>query len=240
MMQSGIAETGDGHWLPHESGVAALPLHKNEIHLWRAHLDVPLNKLRALEATLSPDECKRANRFRFTEHRARFVAARGILRSILGIHLRCDPGSIAFDYSEYGKPFLTAPIGTGVEFNVSHSSDLAVYAVASGRQVGVDVEFIKPDGSWLRIAEHYFAAGEFERLSKLPKEQMSREFFELWSEKEARLKALGVGLRYPLGDAGDDSRWSLLKLRSMDGYAAALAFAVQETSPVILRHHFAV
>jgi 4'-phosphopantetheinyl transferase len=239
-MQSGIATTSDEQWIPYEGGQDVLPLCKNQIHLWRVSLDIPADKLRTLEATLSPDECKRADRFRFPGHRTRFVAARGILRNVLGIHLGRAPECLGFDYSEYGKPFLAEPAGSGVEFNVSHSSDLAIYAVAAGCPVGVDVEFIKPDGSWLRIAEHYFTGEESARLSQLPKEEMQREFFELWAGKEARLKALGVGLRYPLGDAGDDAQWSLIKLRPKDGYAAALAFAFQETDPLIVKHDFVI
>jgi len=240
MMRGRIIETDDGYWTPDEGRPGVLPLSKNEIHLWRASLDIPADKLRALEATLSSDECKRANRFRFPEHRTRFVAARGILRNILGIHLGCAPECLGFDYSQYGKPFLAEPADTGVEFNVSHSSDLAIYAVAAGCRVGVDVEFIKPDGSWLRISEHYFTAEESARLSQLPKEGMRREFFGLWAEKEARLKALGVGLRYPMGDAGNDAQWSLIKLRPKDGYAAALAFASQETDPLIVKHDYVI
>jgi len=226
--------------MPHDAACGLLPLAGDVIHLWRASLDVPANKLVALEAALSPDECTRADRFRFPEHRTRFVAAQGILREILGIHLAVDPARLKFGYNEHGKPFLAEPANACVEFNLSHSADLAVYAVARDFPVGVDVEFIKPHGSWLRIAEHYFSAEEFSVLSNLPEQEMREEFFDLWAVKEARLKALGVGLRYPLSETGDDSRWSVMKLKPMPGYSAALAFGRRETAPVVARHHFVV
>ena len=107
-------------------------------------------------------------------------------RTGLGLHLGCDPALLKFNYGEHGKPFLAEPAGTGLEFNVSHSADLALYAVALECPVGVDVEFMKPEGSWLRIAGTVFQRREFDRLSSLPEEEMREEFFELWAAKEAR------------------------------------------------------
>ncbi len=231
--------TGDDHWPLHENGREIPALAGNEIHLWRAPLDVGPEKLHGLAQLLQPEECERAARFRFPEHRARFIVARGILRTILGLHLRHPPQSLRFAYGEHGKPALAEPAGTGVEFNLSHSAGLAIYAVAVGRAVGVDVERIKPKGSWLQIAQQYFTGTEAAELAALPEEAMRRRFFEMWSAKEARLKALGVGLRFPLDKAIDATAWPAVKLSLMDGYTAALAFAVQPLEPAIIRHHFA-
>ena len=232
------AQAGGEHWPPHDPGCGIPALVENEIHLWRASLDIDADKIRGLEALLQPDECGRAARFRFPEHRAHFIAARGILRSILGIHLGCLPQDLRFAYGEHGKPNLAEPAGTRIEFNLSHSASLAIYAVTLGRRVGVDVERIKPDGSWLRIAEQYFTAPEAAALAALPEEAMRNQFFEMWAAKEARLKALGVGLRFPLENAEDITSWPVIKLSSMPGYASALAFESQQIEPAIIRHHF--
>jgi len=240
MRPPGNAHAEEELFSPPGSVPRILPLVEDEIHLWRAPLDISEEALCVFEKILSPDESERAGRFRFPEHRKRFIAARGILRNILGIHLDCAPVELDFAYSEYGKPRLAGLEDTQVEFNLSHSADLALYAVTFARPVGVDVEFIKANGSWLRIAEHYFTPVEFSMLSNLPEEEMRREFFALWSEKEARLKALGVGLRYPLGDGGDDSAWSVERLKPMPGYCGALAFASRDTDPLIIRHHFEI
>ncbi len=238
MMPRGNTQPPAEHWPPHDSGHCIPGLAENEIHLWRAPLDIDQDKLRRLERLLQPDEGERAARFRFPEHRARFIAARGILRSILGVHLGCAPQDLRFAYGEHGKPNLAEPAGTRIEFNLSHSASLAVYAVTAGRRVGVDVERIKPDGSWLRIAEQYFTAAEAAALAALPEEAMRDRFFEMWAAKEARLKALGVGLRFPLENAGDITTWPVIKLNLMPGYAAALAFESQPGEPEIIRHHF--
>ncbi len=212
---------------------------ENEIHLWRAPLDIAPEKLAAMETLLQPDEHARAGRFRFPQHKARFTAARGILRSILGLYAGCAPASLRFAYGEHGKPCLAEPAGTGIEFNVFHSGDMALYAVARGRGVGVDVERIKPEGSWLQIAKQYFPASEAEELAALPEEAMRQRFFELWAAKEARLKALGVGLRFPFENGGDAAAYSVINFSPMSGYAAALGFAPGGGEPLIVRHHFA-
>jgi len=234
-MQERNPEAPEQAWPAHAGG--AIPLAKGEIHLWRAPLDISSEALKPLEGLLHTDERDRAARLMFPQHRARFIAARGILRSILGIHLGCGPGSVKFAYGEHGKPAVAEPAGTGVEFNVSHSGDLALYAVALDLPVGVDVELIKPDGSWLEIAGRYFAPGEHRRLAALPPEEMQREFFELWAEKEARLKALGVGLHFPMEDAHCAS-CAAIKVTPGAGYAAALAYSQGGSAPVIVKHHY--
>jgi 4'-phosphopantetheinyl transferase len=226
-------------WPAHEGGRGITGPAGNEIHLWRAPLDVDPGKLRGLEALLQPEESERAARFRFPEHRGRFIAARGILRTILGIHLGCEPQSLRFEYGRHGKPGLAEPAGTRLEFNLSHSAGLAIYAVALGRRVGVDVERIQPAGSWLQIAKQYFTAAESAELAGLPGEAMRNRFFEMWSAKEARLKALGSGLRFPLEDAGDATAWPVIQLSPMPGYSGALAFDPDPGEPAIVRRHFA-
>ena len=217
---------------------ALCPLGENEIHIWHAQIDIDADKLRALEMLLHADETERAARFRFPEHRSRFAAARAVLRIILGRHIGVAPGSLRFSYGEHGKPALADPANTGVQFNLSHSAGIAIYAVAPGRRVGVDVERIKAEGSWLQIARQYFAASEAAELSALPEETMRARFFELWSEKEARQKALGMGLRYPLDRELESGVWKVVKLDPPRGYAAALAYESLDAGPAIITHQF--
>jgi 4'-phosphopantetheinyl transferase len=197
---------------------------EGEVHAWRASLDVDEKKLAGFEALLSPDEHERAARFRFDEHRRRYVAARGFLRKILGGYLRRDPALLMFNYREHGKPFLAMPADSRVEFNISHSADLALFAFAPGRSVGVDVEFIKPGVSCMEIAEHHFSENEIALLRSLPASAMHEKFFELWSGKEARLKALGVGLQFALiKHRAGEPPWSVVELKPATGFAAAVA-----------------
>jgi 4'-phosphopantetheinyl transferase len=234
-MQEWNPEISGKAWPDHDGG--PIPVAGNEIHLWRARLDVSPEALKPLEGLLHEDERARAGRLMFPRHRIRFIAARGILRRVLGIHTGCEPASVEFAYGEHGKPAIAKPARTGVEFNISHSGDLALYAVALDFAVGVDVELIKPDGSWLEIAGRYFAPGEYARLVELPREEMQREFFGMWAEKEARLKALGVGLHFPMEDIKGPPV-TAVRFVPATGYAAALAYSRGGQTPVIVKHDF--
>ena len=114
-----------------------------EVHLWKASLDQPESVLDALAASLSADERRRAERFHFVRDRRRFIAARGVLRDILGRYLRVPAGSVNLVTMEHGKPELADRTGNGLQFNLSHSHDLAVYAITCRRKVGVDIERVR-------------------------------------------------------------------------------------------------
>ena len=101
------------------------------------------------------------------------------------------------------------------------------------------MERVKPGGLWRQIAEQYFTPREAAELKDLPEEAMPHRFFEMWSAKEARLKALGVGLRFPLDEALDLAAWPVIQFSPMPGYCAALAFAMRAAEPLIIQHHFA-
>lgn len=133
----------------------------DEIHVWHADLARSDEERVRWEANLSPDEKERADRFHFVKDRNRFVVARGLLRELLGRYLRQAPASLEFSYGEYGKPSLSGEnASSGLCFNLSHSSDLAVYAVARERNLGIDVERIRPEAASDRIAERFFSPGK--------------------------------------------------------------------------------
>jgi 4'-phosphopantetheinyl transferase len=172
-----------------------------EVHVWRAELDQAEAQVDAFFATLAPDERQRAGAFHFPVHRRRFVVARGVLRDILGRYLGLEPRRLRFSYTSFGKPSLV--VGPGQEgadlrFNVSHAHGLALCAVTCGREIGVDVEYVREDFDTLGIAESYFSPGEFATLRALPPGAQRRAFFDCWTRKEAYIKALGEGLSHPL------------------------------------------
>jgi 4'-phosphopantetheinyl transferase len=215
-----------------------------EVHVWRASLEQPPRCLERLLATLEPDEQDRAERFHFDRDRHRFIAGRGTLRAILGGYLDMEPGQLRFCYSEHGKPSLVREItGDRLRFNVSHSHELALFAVAEGRDLGVDLEWIRPNVADAKIAERFFSAEEVRVLRGLPAELQGDAFFNCWTRKEAYIKALGEGLSMPLsrfvvslapgeapqllsanGSANDDevSRWSFRELFPGSGYKGAV------------------
>jgi 4'-phosphopantetheinyl transferase len=192
---------------------------------------------------LSDDERARLSRLKVEDARRSFIISRGSLRTILGGVLGCEPSTLRFGEGEHGKPFLAdAHAGSGIEFNVSHSGRLFLYAISRGRQVGVDVERKKPGLDVEKLARRYFAPGEARRLlEEAPAAERLDGFYRCWTRKEAYLKARGAGLTTKLHlfevtflpgvppamlhteVAGEDpAAWRVFDIPVPDDYVAAL------------------
>lgn len=224
-----------------ENPPETLSLGLDEVHVWRASLNLEASRLHALLPTLADDERARAARFHFPRDRDHFIAGRGILRAILARYLKTPPADLRFRYGALGKPSLAEECGGARHrFNVSHSYGLALYAVALDRELGVDLELVQPRQAE-RIAERFFSPREVAVLRALPAEQQETAFFACWTRKEAYIKAKGDGLYLGLdqfdvslspnepaallrtaGDPTEAARWSLAALDVAPGYAAAL------------------
>ena len=213
------------------------------IELWLVEGTGTESERWALQELLSEDECARATSFKVEDARASFIVSRGVLRTILGDKLACAPEVIRFDEGEHGKPFLAgAHAQSGVEFNVSHSGDVFLYAVSQGRTVGVDVERQKEGLDVEAIARRYFAPEEARRLlEQAPSEERVSNFYRCWTRKEAYLKARGTGLTTKLDafevtflpgappamlrteiDGENPSDWDVFDVPVPEGYVAAL------------------
>ncbi len=235
-------ETSGSAWRPCP---AALVLLEDEVHVWRADLGLGEDALQSMRASLTADERARAERYRFPGVGERFIASRGVLRGILGSYLGLEPGQVRLCVGTHGKPALANKGGaSGLRFNLTHSHRLGLYAVAHGREVGVDVEWIR-SGSLVgrtRIADRFFSVREADELRALPAQIREEAFFACWTRKEAYIKAVGRGLSLSLSqfevsvspmapaallttarDAQDARRWSLRDLQPGQGYAGALA-----------------
>jgi 4'-phosphopantetheinyl transferase len=230
----------DQEWLP---SPGALLLFHNEIHVWRAALDVPTSRVQGFERTLTPHEQNRAAQFRFSHLRERFIVGRGILRAILGGYLGVAPQLLHFGYTSYGKPFLVQhAIQIPLSFNVTHTEGVALYAVARARAVGIDIEPYRQLPDAAAIAEQYFSPLENRTLRALPATERPLAFLRCWTRKEAYIKARGMGLSLPLDqfsvtlapgeparllrtdhDSAAVERWALHELAPGSSYVAALA-----------------
>ena len=188
-----------------------------EIHLWRATLDNPV-RLSGAEAVLSREELLRAGIFAPVRDRERFIAAHGALRMVLGLYLSADPQSLEFRTGPMGKPALVQTF-TDLRFNLSHSDDLALIGVTRGREVGVDVERVQRDIEFDPIVEHYFEPTEAWDLRTAPPQERVGRFFDLWTRKEACVKAEGSGL----GKKARTDRFGVRNLCPALGYAGAVA-----------------
>ena len=214
-----------------------------QVHVWRASLDLPDEVVRSLESLLSKDELLRASRFSFERIQRRFVVRRGQLRSVLALYLGEDPRSLRFEYGPQDKPRLVGePAWENLSFNTTHSYDMALFAVAHCREVGIDLEKIRDDFEHAEIANRHFAPSEAANLEAEPLESRLPLFFDYWTCKEAWIKAMGGGLSIPLNqfeirlEPGEsrarvvslslpvlDAQWFVHRLRVAPGYAAALA-----------------
>ena len=211
-----------------------------EAHVWAFSLALEDAVLDSPALLLSEDEQARAARFRFERDRRRYVAARGGLRRLLARYTGTPPAALLFDYEPYGKPVLR---GGGLHFNLSHSGDRALCAVAA-RRVGVDLEVIEPDRADGEAAALVFSPAENRALGALAGPARAEAFFSYWTFKEAFLKAEGLGLQAPVRDYtlaseadADGFRvmldgegravlpWRLLALPVGEGCRAALAAA---------------
>jgi 4'-phosphopantetheinyl transferase len=215
---------------------------RNRIDVWVAQLETLADQYDAFLETLSADEQQRTERFYFDVHRRRFATGRGVLRSILSRYLGCAPAEVSFGYGEHGKPTLAASHNaSGLTFNASGSHELAVYAVTMDRELGVDVEWMEPERSVEKIVERFFAKGERAAFRSVAAEERRRAFFQIWTRKEAYIKALGEGLSRPLNSfelsvgpgaparvvsdariADAAARWGIRDLEPGVGYSGAL------------------
>src|SRR5215213_1551126 len=154
----------------------------NEVHVWRAQLGLPSSQVQLLRGILTDDELDRADRFSFEMDRQRFITARGTLRSILSRYLTIHPGHLRFHYNPYGKPFLAPEFSSYLlNFNLSHSGGLALYAITRNMQIGVDVEHVHSDFEYKEIAERFFSVNEVASLGKIPTQKKLETFYDCWT-----------------------------------------------------------
>jgi 4'-phosphopantetheinyl transferase len=224
-----------------------LALQHDEVHVWLADLNSAFPG-RDIDRILSQEERERAARFYLQRDRNHFIARRAMLRSILGRYLSVDPRHLQFSRGPHGKPVLATERGAdALCFNIAHSHEIALCAVARGRDIGVDVERVRADVDVDLIADRFFSQREVAALRLLPPERRRTAFFTCWVRKEAYVKAKGDGLAMDLdsfsvsfspgepaalldvpGHPEEALAWSLRELDFAPSYAAALAVRARE------------
>ncbi len=219
------------------------------VHVWNLSVRQAQPRLGSLWQVLSEDERARATTYAFAVDYLRFVVARGTLRCLLGAYLGAAPAALRFCVGPRGKPALDGGGPAPLHFNVAHSGDVVLIAMARSGPVGVDVERIRDDVEVDAIAARYFAPAERRALTGLPPAAQRHAFFATWVRKEAYVKARGDGLARALqtftvsvdpaavvvdladeelGVAGD---WAIRSVAAGADYAAAVAVKARELSP---------
>lgn len=220
-----------------------LQLSPDYIDVWKAPLNLPPAQLDKYRAILSRDEQQRSDKFKSEKRRREFIIGRGLLRMLIGQCLEMDPSVIEFAYSEHQKPYLpVTALGIPVTFNLSHSHDLALVALALERRIGIDIEYLRPDVDFRKLAGRFFSEQESRSLQDYEGVRLAAAFFACWTRKEALLKAIGEGIAFGLADfsvsvnpqdqvvslhthwdEAEAARWSIINFALERDYAAAVA-----------------
>ena len=211
------------------------PLSDDDVHVWCIGSEITPVEFAKLLRVLSQDEREKANRFHLEPDRRRAVIGRGYLRLLIGEIVKSPADQLRFAYNEFGKPGLIHDQAGSLQFNVSHSGELIMIAIAVGREVGIDVEKIRTGFDVEELAGRFFSDRERGTLASLDAHAKTEAFFRLWTRKEAYLKARGTGLSAPLDQfdlsfpepaqpyPGEAQEWTLCSLSVSAGYVAALA-----------------
>ncbi len=215
-------------------GYQPFSLEQNVVHIWHAELSASVDEIVVAEQCLSTAERERAERFVYDQDRQRFIMAHAILRNILALYLTIAPEVICFEYGLYGKPSI---VNHAISFNMSHTGQMAVYALAIDVEVGIDIEWIdrmRRVEDMAQLVQRFFSAAELEQWSNLPAAERLLGFCRMWVLKEAYIKAEGQGLSFGLSRFVVDIAEADGRLAAVDGDVdRALAWRVQNiTSPV--------
>ena len=223
-------------WGRQSAGGSCAP---GEVHLWRIEVDRAARDAPVIGPPLDAQEQERARRFHFDRDRDRFVACHVAMREILGAALGCAPAEIEYAYGPFGKPALAA--SRELEFNLSHTTGLALIALGRAGPLGVDVEIVRRDDPPLDVADRFFSPAELRELEATSPSDKAEAFFRCWTRKEAFIKALGLGLQRDLQsfdvslapgaearleatrpDPAEAGRWTLANIDVGGLHAAAL------------------
>jgi 4'-phosphopantetheinyl transferase len=214
------------------------------VHLWLCRLDEIREQslLDAYVSLLVPSELATGARLHFERDRKRHLATRAMVRTVLSHYVPIPPKAWRFESNRFGRPQIANlhPLAQPISFNVSHSGEIVLVAVAVGRAVGVDVERC-PMGAVTNLADRFFSGAEASDLRSLPAALRAARFLDLWTLKESYVKARGMGLSIPLdhvqfelssdnnigfkfADGFDDSpqRWWFAQVNALDRYMIAV------------------
>mgnify|MGYP002777088025 CR=1 FL=1 len=226
--------------LPWQLAPHPVPSPKTDIHVWRANLHQPDAVRSHLWETLTEAERSRALRYRQESVQQKWIVGRGVLRSLLSQYLGTAPAAIQFEYAPRGKPRLADPTQPNLVFNVTHSHELWLCAIAWDCELGIDIEHQRAIDQRQDIIQRYFAPLEQVPILAAPAPQQTAEFFRIWTLKEAICKATGEGIQafgqttlncqtHPIqvlhinGHPPNQS-WSLHSFHPAPAYSGAIAY----------------
>lgn len=163
---------------------------RGKIDLFFATNETLLPVLKECQTVISENEMRRAAKFISADIRETYILAHAALRVCLSKYIPLKPGNIHFETDKNSKPFIS---GNPVFFNISHTNNAFVIAVATDNYVGVDIEEIIEKSDVRSIAKNFFSREEQSFIFSR-EEGTEERFFLLWTRKESFLKAIGTGM----------------------------------------------
>jgi 4'-phosphopantetheinyl transferase len=210
----------------------------NGLHLYRVKISDHLSNVEDYARLLDAAELGRAARYHHKRDEYRFIVSRAVLRSVLSKKILSEPRDIRFDLSSGKKPYLACPVHADVQFNVAHSGEYILIAVAK-LFVGADVEFIDREFDISSVMKFAFSNNEIEYITNAVSASLA--FYTIWSRKEALLKGSGKGITEDLSGTscldginkveseviGSDSDWSVRSFMVAPGYVGTIAYPME-------------
>lgn len=230
-------------------------LDSQHIDLWIVDIeDFAYEELLSLTSGwLSKQDQQRVERFQFIEHKRQLLMGRYLTRTVLSRYGEFSVGDWRFENNQYGKPFIESELlekmAKPLYFNLSHSQGKLVLAIARHEFLGVDIEYGLKPRRVEKIAKRYFSSSEIDGFEGLEKAKIQGRFYDLWSLKEAYIKACGMGLAIPLDHFSfgfqsenvieikfdkqrkdDPALWQFWQIESEYGYHLSLAVKSKESN----------
>ena len=211
-------------------------MESNFVDVWYGGLLQPYDDIDSLLAMLSEQERLRAATFKSDEMRRRYIAVRAKLRVIIASYLKSDPAGFDFKIAEHGKPYLACG---SVHFNLSHSANNLVIAVANFPNIGIDIEEIKSRNNFAGLAARCLSVDELQAWRQLSVDEQKQAFYRLWVKKEAFVKAVGQGISLGLDQCqvdlsvggqfssipkgyGEAAEWMIVEIKTESSVCSAL------------------
>ncbi len=217
--------------MPDHIPFVANPIDTGEIHLWQLPLS---GGQQAPESWLDQDELTRFQRFSAPGQARRYLLSRCAMRQILSTYLSINPQDLNLSIQRGGKPVIASP-DCDLQFNLSHTGDIGLLAVARRMAVGVDIEKIRPISHKHGIARRVFDPDEVSSIMETARQKQDGHFFQLWTCMEARQKCKGQGV---FGNKVSKESVGMHEFTPSPGYCAAVAWDNPSIHPILQFSHY--
>jgi len=218
-----------------------LSLSEDHVDIWICDLKQVSGDINNFYSILSEDERDRADKLKVEDKKQQYIITKGTLRQRLGLLTNIEPEDFVFEYLKHGKPVIANKHQCAdITFNVSHSHDLALIAIAQKRSIGIDIEKINRESNHQALMTRFFSMAEQSEFQCIPEADRAKAFCACWTRKEAFIKAVGDGVIYGLDKfdvtvdpenqtpeinlhKSSNETWSAINLPINDEYMACLA-----------------